>query len=301
MITEEKIRQHLDKLKRRAEHSHKRLVKKFPHVVRKLDKLGLHLRDLRQHSARTMSAAALAGAVLMTSPSIAKTMKPPAETRQYSERQTEEKLREDLSALLPKTAKPLPSHLEEKISDVIFQDLGIRAVASLEGNHLNTSYGRMGGEQHLPRYPGDTVKQHDELQNKGITPGKGAWGYFVPSKSMLTQDDFMKEKYYVAVQTLYLPNWKKDLRYLRDWYKYRKVLVVNPSNGKSIVAVVADAGPAAWTTKHFGGSPEVMAHLTPFANGNNGKVVLFFVDDSKDKPVALGPVELKTSAYIARK
>ncbi len=299
MTSEEKIRQHLDKLKKRAEHSHKRLQKKFPHVTKKLEKLGLNLRELRKHSARSLSAAALAGAMLVASPTVPTLMKPSAQMLEFSEKQTEQRIKEDLNHVLPKTVKPLPPQTEEEISKIIAKNLGINAVASLEGNHLNTSYGRMGGEQHLPRYPGDNVKQHDELQNKGITPGKGAWGYFVPNKASMTQDDFMREKYYVAVQTMYLPNWNKNLSYLREWYKYRKVLIVNPSNGKSIVAVVADAGPAAWTTKHFGGSPEVMAHLTPFADGNNGKVVLLFVDDA-EKPLALGPVEFKSTAYIAR-
>jgi hypothetical protein len=237
--------------------------------------------------------------MMVSSPTVPKILKPTAEMRTVTEAQVEAKLKHDLSGLLPKTAKPLPSETEEKIASIIQKDLGIKAVATLDGNHLNTSYGRMGGEQHLPRYPGDSVKQHDELQHKGITPGKGAWGYFVPNKAALTQEDFMREKYYVAVQTMYLPNWKQDLKYLRDWYKYRKVLVVNPSSGKSIVAVIADAGPAAWTTKHFGGSPEVMEHITPFADGNNGKVVLMFIDES-EKQVALGPVEFTTTSYIAR-
>ncbi len=66
--------------------------------------------------------------------------------------------------------------------------------------------------------------------------------------------------------------------YLREWYKYRKVLVVNPDNGKTIVAVIADAGPAAFTGKHFGGSPEVMAYLGFNVGMQKGPVVLFFVD-----------------------
>lgn len=49
--------------------------------------------------------------------------------------------------------------------------------------------------------------------------------------------------------------------YLRDWYKHRKVLIVNTENGNAVVAAIGDSGPAAWTGKQFGGSPEVMEHL----------------------------------------
>ena len=96
------------------------------------------------------------------------------------------------------------------------------------------------------------------------------------SKDELTNDLILKEKYYVAVQTLYLPDWEKRLSYLRDWYKYRKVLVVNPVNGKTVVADVADSGPADWTGKQFGGSPEAMAYLGLNVGMQKGPVIVFF-------------------------
>lgn len=98
------------------------------------------------------------------------------------------------------------------------------------------------------------------------------------------------EKWYVAVQTLYLPDWQSRLNYLRDWYKYRKVLVVNPVNGKTVVADVADSGPAQFTGKHYGGSPEVMAYLGLNVHMQKGPVILFFVDDPNNE-IPLGPVE----------
>jgi hypothetical protein len=94
----------------------------------------------------------------------------------------------------------------------------------------------------------------------------------------------------VAVQTLYLSDWETRLPYLRDWYKFRKVLVVNPKNGKAVVADIADSGPAIWTGKQFGGSPEVMDYLESKDGRQRGPVVLFFVDDPGDK-VPLGPLE----------
>ena len=167
---------------------------------------------------------------------------------------------------------------------------GIHASAELEGNRLNTDYGFIGAEQHLPRFPRDTEREHDAFPEQGITPGRGAWGYFAPSKDQLTPDLIAKEKYYVAVQTLYLPDWETRLSYLRDWYKYRKVVVANPRTGRAIVAAVADSGPAYWTGKHFGGSPEVMNYLESKDGRQKGPVILFFVDDPADQ-VPLGPLE----------
>lgn len=199
-------------------------------------------------------------------------------------------LKDSLVDILPKSVESLNSEQEQNISRLLHQTFGLHASAELEGNKLNHSYGLIGAEQHLPRYPGDTIDQHDAYQVAGITPGLGAWRYFAPSKSLMTPDLVAKERYYVAVQTLYLPDWTTRLAYLRDWYKYRKVVLVNPKNGKAIIAVVGDAGPAAWTGKHFGGSPEVMGYLEMKDGRQKGPVVLFFVDDPDNK-VPLGPLD----------
>ena len=126
-------------------------------------------------------------------------------------------------------------------------------------------------------------------KDEGMAPGRGAWGYFASSKSDLSKEGVEREKWYAVVQTLYLPDWKTRLPYLRDWYKYRKVLIVNTTNGNAVVADIADSGPAAWTGKHFGGSPEVMNYLGG-SRYKKGAVVVFFVDDPENK-VPLGPVE----------
>ena len=65
-------------------------------------------------------------------------------------------------------------------------------------------------------------------------------------------------------------------------------MIVNTQNGRAVVASIADSGPAAWTGKHFGGSPEVMNHLGG-PKYTKGKVIIFFVDDPENK-IPLGPV-----------
>jgi hypothetical protein len=58
-----------------------------------------------------------------------------------------------------------------------------------------------------------------------------------------------------------------------------------------VVAAIADSGPAAFTGKQFGGSPEVMEYLGG-VRYKKGPVIVFFVDDPDNK-VPLGPVEFK--------
>ncbi len=277
-------------LQAHADISEKKLRTHHPNVSHWFDKRGINPGDIRQHAARFTSAAALAGAMLMSNPMIDKVSSFGMEKlASLPADQLQNLFTANIRALLPSSVHPLSSEEENALAKLIDVFLGIHATATFEGEHLNTTYGLIGAEQHLPRFPGDSLGQHDEFQNSGITPGKGAWGYFANSKSELTDELIQKEKYYVAVQTLYLTDWQERLSYLRDWYKYRKVLVVNPANGKTIIADVADAGPAQFTGKSFGGSPEVMAYLEMHDGAQRGPVLIFFVDDKENK-VPLGPV-----------
>ena len=123
-----------------------------------------------------------------------------------------------------------------------------------------------------------------------MAPGLGAWGYFTTSLANMTQEDTDREKYYIAVQTFLSPNFNQRVAEYRDFYKYRKMLVVNPQNGKAVIADIADAGTADWTGKHLGGSPEAMKYLERYDGVARGPVLYFFIEDPSDQ-IPLGPVE----------
>jgi len=179
----------------------------------------------------------------------------------------------DLAKILPKDVVPLGSEEEQKISDILSRTYGIKVTPELDGKRLDRSYGIIGAEQHLVRFPGDNLSSHfDSEEDKklywqqGMAPGLGAWSYFAPSEEALTQKDKDREKYYIAVQTFLSKDFNSKFAEYRNFYKYRKMLVVNPNNGLAIVVDIADAGPAEWTGKHLGGSPEVMHYLERFAH-----------------------------------
>jgi hypothetical protein len=177
-------------------------------------------------------------------------------------------------------------YLEQQLSDM----LGFTVTAELEGNRLNHTIGIMGGEQHLKRFPTDDLSQHDAYQESGMAAGRGAFGWFTEN-GVLTEQAIQREKYYFAVQTLYLPNWNSDWKHLKTWYAFRKMIVINPAEQVAVVGVVGDAGPAQWVKKQFGGSPEVIREGKIWSPRSRGKVYLLFVDDPADK-VPLGVIHL---------
>lgn len=278
-------------LAQRRDESRRHLKQRHPKASALLTEATLLAGSLRHYAARLMTSGTLVSSILLT-------MSPPASPSgplQLSERTvsllTASQLRETLmlrlTQVLPRTMETLTPSQESQVAQMIQTTYGIRAAVSLDGLRLNHSYGFIGAEQHLLRFPGDSARAHGRLVEAGIAPRTGAWGYFSPSRSALTADLAEKEKYYVAVQTLYLPDWNRSQPALKNWYKYRKVVVVNPTNGRAVVAVIADAGPANWTGKQFGGSPEVMEELGITTGKRKGAVILLFVDDPQDQ-VPLG-------------
>ena len=287
-----------NKLKLRDIEAKNLFSKKYPHIDKYMKKKGISLEKIREHSAKILGAGALTGTLLLTPPSGTNSLPTPLEvfaklkSPGKSPSELPQKALIDLLAqFLPDRPRPL-SRNEEKVLEQMFEEImGIKTRANLEGEHLNTSFGLIGAEQHLKRYPGDSVSEHGEgtVLKEGIAPGLGAWGYFAPSKDKLSSSLEDTEKWYAVVQTLYLPDWNNRQPYLRNWYKYRKVLIVNTDNGNAVVASIADSGPAMWTGKSYGGSPEVMEYLGG-PRYKKGPVLVFFVDDPENK-VSLGPVD----------
>jgi hypothetical protein len=62
----------------------------------------------------------------------------------------------------------------------------------------------------------------------------------------------------------------------KSWYKEKKVLVTNKKNGKKVVASILEAGPAIWTGRVGGLSPEAFDVIDA---KNDTKCTFAFVDD----------------------
>lgn len=255
------------------------------------------LRDSSKH----IATGSLAGMLMLTQPAttaiVAQTLQPSEAVVAESPAVKQSHLLSELVAVLPQQVEPLNSETEDKVTAILKKYFGITALPILQGIRLNRSYGLIGAEQHLMRYPGDTMATHFEsaseqvFASSGMAPGRGAWGYFAQSKKALTTGDVLREKYYIAIPTFLSPNWNEHVQEYYAFFKYRKMIVINPENGKAMVAVIGDAGPAEWTGKHLGGSPEVMSYLERHDGALRGPVLYFFIDDPNDT-IPLGPITI---------
>jgi hypothetical protein len=204
-----------------------------------LAKKEIELGKIREHSAKLLGAGALTGTLLIAPPTNLE-LPGPNKVVQEIGSQTKsvanprDELLKSLHETLPSVVGPL-NRDQEKSLEMLFQNvLGVKSKATLEGEHLNTTYGKIGAEQHLRRFPGDTNDQHApkkdqyggdrpyEILKEGTAPGLGAWGYFAPTKSAFTPNLEEKERWYAVVQTLYY-RLGFSSAISEDWYKYRKV------------------------------------------------------------------------------
>lgn len=284
-----------NKLRTHRKRARASLVAKHKKAASWLTKKNLAL-PTGKDSVKFLTSASLAGSLLLSSPAKAANVFPPSQVEEKiklgfaSSEETKRFLVSKVSSLVgDQPIGHLSKEVEDKVCEQLKKILGIDVCSELDGNRLNHSYGWIGYEQHLKRFPGDTLDQHDDELVAGIAPGLGAWGYFAESAEKMTQEEELREKYYFAVQTLYMPGWHLRTQELYDWFKYRKMIVINPENGRAVVAVVGDAGPAEWTDKQFGGSPEIMKALDLHLGWRKGKVLLFFVKDPDNK-IPLGPI-----------
>lgn len=273
------------------------LSQKHSSALKYLAKKKLLPSGLRDRSKKLLTGATLAGSLLLTQGKVAagpQLLEKPVEERLktglVTSEEVKKRLAEKLPDLLPHDISKLDPEQDKEICQLIKDTLGIDVCTELESFKLNYDYAWTGYEQHLYRYPGDDLDQHEEEQIAGIAPGLGAWGHFTESKEAMTEEEMLREKYYVVVQTLYFDDWNERSGEIYKFFKYRKMIMINPENGTACVAVIGDAGPAKWTGKQFGANPEVMKALDLHDEWRKGKVLLMFVDDPENK-VPLGPID----------
>lgn len=275
-------------LEKRSQAIHGRLHK-YPTARQFFNKTSLIANDLRQKSSRLLAGAGLIGTLLAMPIQPSQAVKETATSTVTNELTNKQNLISKLQDILPHTPSKLSEPGAEVVEKIVSDSLKINVKAYIDGQSLNHHLGFTGFEQHLKRFPGDTLEQHDEIQEAGMAPGLGAFGYFTNDASTFTTKDYLREKYYCVAQTLYLDTWNTDYKYLKEFYKFKKMLMLNPVNGNAVVCDIGDAGPAEWTGKQFGASPEAMQALDLNKGPRKGLVLLLFIDDPDNK-VPLGPI-----------
>lgn len=283
------------KLEKRKEEVLEEFKGKHKEVTRWAKKKGIKAEEVARRGARGLTAGVATSAVVLSAgagPSGALPNKNAADQKEIKrdisdiDIKSKVKARKDVTDEVKKTLVGVSLYDEKVISTRLSKVLEVPVKQELDGIRLNTTYGIMGYESHLSRYPGDNLAAHFHSEedykryaNAGMAGGPGAWGYIASSRQSLTSKDIEREKYYLVAQTFLSPNWGSPE--VKQWFRHRKMVVANPQNGRVVVGVLEDAGPEVSTGNSFGGSPEVISELDLFSTGSN--VLMYFVDDPKNE------------------
>lgn len=173
-------------------------------------------------------------------------------------------------------------YLEQQLSDI----LGCTVVSELEGKRLPFASGRIKALPHLKRFPTDTLSLHDAVLEAGLQQHRSRFGWFVNGPE-LTEAVIEQEQYSLTVPLFSLPNWSFEAAELEQFFRWRKVVIVNPFEALAVVGVIGDIGPERWLQYQCGAVPEVIRQLQAWSPKSQGRVVLFLVDDPSNE-VQLG-------------
>lgn len=148
----------------------------------------------------------------------------------------------------------------------------------LEGYDIPATSGKVGREQHLYLTSGaEDAATHYAMSGTPAAAQNGmagGYGSFGSSASPASTD---QERYYINMRWNYA-EWYEDAGTLdsfgrpmtrtrnlnttaKNWHRHKKVIVTNPSNSRQMVVSVEESGPAFWTGRVSGLSPEAMSEL----------------------------------------
>jgi len=178
-------------------------------------------------------------------------------------------------------------YLEQQLTDLF----GFEVNAELEGVRLPHTIGVMEGLPHLRRHPTDTLVDHERCSSAGIRQVRSAFGWFT-ELGQLNDHGVLQEEYFFSVQADFLSNWRTSPSILKNWLKFRKMVMINPADMRAVVGSVGDIGPSDWMHYQFGGSPETILDAKVWSPQTRGHVLMFFVNDPMNQ-VQLGPLDLR--------
>lgn len=167
-----------------------------------------------------------------------------------------------------------------------------RGTDKFEGNSIPATSGKTAREQHLYLSEEEynlgrtdaSASRHYSVSSVPSAAQNGMAGGFGAFGSIASPPSTDQERYYITMRWNY-GSWYEDCETKdsynqcttrtrnidivnKGWHRHKKVIVKNPANGRRIIVSVEEAGPAIWTSRVSGLSPEAMEELGASTNDN---------------------------------
>ncbi|NCN82842.1 MAG: hypothetical protein GW947_02635 [Candidatus Pacebacteria bacterium] len=168
-------------------------------------------------------------------------------------------------------------YLEQQVSDL----LGFEISSSLDGQRLTHSFGKMQALDEFTLQPTqfETVAS---VRGAAIKRGRPSLGW---DKQFLDKNE---KQYLLANHLVLLEDWHQKYAHYKNWYKWRKLLLINPFNRIAVVVELASYTLPNPMQFQFGGSPDLIRASQAWSPEAQGLVCVFFIPDAvNSKPGVL--------------
>lgn len=164
-------------------------------------------------------------------------------------------------------------YLEQQLGDLT----GLNVVYELNGYSLPHTTVKMQARSHQRTSFDDQVANHQPYSEALLEQKRSLFGWINSEKSPPT----LPETYGLTLPLFILESWQKNQQITLEWFKYRKVLVINPFRKVAAIAQITDIGPAHLQRYQALCSPELGRVTQVWFPGNQGRACLFLLDQAE--------------------
>lgn len=166
-------------------------------------------------------------------------------------------------------------YLEQQLSDLC----GLQVVSELEGFKLpNTTVKVQAGSHQLRKFA-DQLNQHLEINEALIDDKRSHFGWL--------NDNEQNEQFGIGLPLFLLEEWQKNYQKTWAWFKYRKLLLINPWKNLMAVASVTSIAPKHLQRYQAISNPELSRQTQLWFPGSFGKACLFLIENAQTTKLGL--------------
>ena len=192
-------------------------------------------------------------------------------------RQTPKSERDEVFAKLAAAAASLTIlpekealYLEQQVSDL----LGFEVSSTLEEKKLTCSFGKIQALDVFSLSPQAHPEDMVSVRGARIKRGRPSLGW---AKQTEVSD---ANRYLLANHLVLLEDWHHKYAHYKNWYRWRKLLLINPFDRISVVVELASFTLPNPMQYQFGGSPALIRASQAWSPRAQGFVCVFFIPDA---------------------
>jgi len=166
-------------------------------------------------------------------------------------------------------------YLEQQLSDIT----GLQITSEIDGYNLPHTLVKMQAGPHQLRNFGDQVNNHAKIKEALIEEKRSEFGWF--------GELIEEEKFGIGLPLFLLKKWQTKYKQTINWFKYRKILVINPWKNLMAVGNITAISPIYTQRFQAVANPELSRTIKLWFPNSQGKACLFLIENQKEANLGL--------------